>query len=176
MIIAAENNLEVGADKLPEPSLCENQYNYLDHASIRGILTEVKKALEEGAVDGEHKEALKKAYLSAIEYVSNAYVPAEYVVTLDDLYYAAESCLESDDAELYESIPDDWRGNPYQMIKDLNEKGLVSVSEFIDMYDPDANSESFNEATYRYISEAAKTAIRQGLVGTRPAGGQDLTM
>ena len=176
MIIAGENNLEAAADELPDPSLCENRYNYLDHASIRGILTEVKKALEEGAVDGEHKEALKKAYLSAVEYVSDAYVPAEYVVTLDDLYYAAESCLEGDDPELYESIPDDWHGNPYQMIKDLKEKGLVSVSDFIDKYDPDSNSESLNAAMYGYITDAAKTAIRQGLAGTGPTGDPDLTM
>lgn len=175
-MIAAENNLEAVADKLPEPSLCENRYNYLNHASIRGILTEVKKALEEGAVDGEHKEALKKAYLSAVEYVSEAYIPADYVVTLDDLYYAAESCLESDDTELHESIPDNWHGNPYQMVKDLKEKGFVSISDFIDTYDPDSNSESLNAAMYGYIAEAAKTAIRQGLVGTRPADDQDLTM
>ena len=175
-MIAAENNLEAVADKLPEPSLCENRYNYLDHASIRGILTEVKKALEECAVDGEHKEALKKAYLSAVEYVSDAYVPAEWVVTLDDFYYAAESCLESDDTELYESIPDSWHGNPYQMVKDLKEKGLVSVSDFIDTCDYDPNSESFNAAMYGYITDAAKTAIRQGLIGKGPAGDQDLTM
>lgn len=175
-MIAAENNLEAGVGKLPEPSLCESRYNYLDHASIRGILTEVKKVLEEGAVDGEHKEALKKAYLSAVEYVSDAYVPAEYTVTLDDLYYAAESCLEGDDTELYDAIPDDWRGNPYQMVKDLKEKGFVSVSDFIDTYDPDSNSESLNAAMYGYIAEAVKTAIRQGLVGTRPADDQDLTM